>query len=261
MSSSMEYHIFVRHSIPASGVLFSIALFSLIVLPVFFVSAVHAQINGAPPTSTVIPPTSTVIPPLVGRSVNPPTGAAALAPRGFAPGSVGIGPGTRGPFVDSNASRMGDRHPHRGHHDREFAAPFVYAVTVPYAVDSGPADDSADSSGDDDYQGGPTIFDRRGSGAKSYVPPVKDVPMPDAEASAAAPVTDPGPPPAPTVLVFKDGRKLEVGNYAIVGSTLFDLTPGHPRRIALADLDLEATRQQNDDRGVTFELPTSPQGN
>jgi hypothetical protein len=63
------------------------------------------------------------------------------------------------------------------------------------------------------------------------------------------------------LLVFKDGRKLEVGNYAIVGATLFDLTPGHPRKIALADLDLEATRRQNDDRGVTFELPTPPQGN
>ncbi len=63
------------------------------------------------------------------------------------------------------------------------------------------------------------------------------------------------------LLVFKDGHKLEVGNYAIVGPTLFDLTPGHPRRVAFADLDLEATRQQNDDRGVTFQLPPSAQAN
>ena len=63
------------------------------------------------------------------------------------------------------------------------------------------------------------------------------------------------------LLVFKDGRKLEVGNYAIVGATLFDLTPGHTRKIALADLDLEATRQQNDDRGVAFQLPPPAQAN
>jgi hypothetical protein len=254
MSSSLEYHTFVRHSIPASGVLFRIALFSLVVLPVFFVSTVHAQISGAPPTLTVIPP-------LVGRSVNPPTGAASFGgPRGFAPGPGGIVPGSRPPFFESNSARMGDRHSHHPRHGREFAAPFFYAVPVPYAVDSGAADDNADSSGDDDYQGGPTIFDRRGSGFESYVPPVKDLPMPHAETNAAAPVADPGPPPAPTVLVFKDGRKLEVGNYAIVGSTLFDLTPGHSRKVALADLDLEATRVQNDARGVAFQLPT-PQGN
>jgi len=260
MSLSLEYHIFVRHSIPASGVLLRIAFFGLFLLPVFLISSVHAQINGAPPTSTVIPPTSTVVPPSVGRSLNPPTGAAALGPRSFVPGTGGTVPVFRAPFVDSNSARMGDRHPHH-HHDREFVAPFAYAVPVPYTVDSGAADDSADSSEDDEYQGGPTVFDRRGSGADSYVPPVKNVPMPHAEANAGAPVADPAPPPAPTVLVFKDGRQLEVGNYAIVGSILYDLTPGHPRKIALADLDLETTRRQNDDRGVAFQLPTPPQGN
>lgn len=252
MSSSLEYHIFVRHSIPASGALFSIALLGLF-LPVFFVSIAHAQINGAPPTSAIIPP-------LVGRSVNPPTGAPSLGPRVFAPGSHGFAPGSRVPFAQSNAARNGDRHPPR-HHDREFVAPFAYAVPVPYVVDSGQADDSTDSSADDEYQGGPTIFDRRGSGAASYVPPVRDVPAPHSTERADASVADPDPPQEPTLLVFKDGRKLEVGNYAIVGSTLFDLTPGHARKIALADLDLEATRQQNDDRGVAFQLPPPAQAN
>lgn len=248
MSSSLEYDIFVRHSIPSFG-----TLFSLLLLSVFSVSSAQAQINGAPPTSAVIPP-------LVGRSVNPPTGAASLGPSGFAPGTRGLAPGVRVPFVESNSARMGDRHPHH-HHDREFVAPFVYAVPVPYGVDPGQADDSADSSGDDEYQGGPTIFDRRGSGAASYVPPVRDVPTPHSAANVDAPAADPGPPQQPTVLLFKDGRKLEVGNYAIVGATLFDLTPGHTRKIALADLDLEATRQQNDDRGVAFQLPLPAQAN
>jgi hypothetical protein len=248
MSSSLEYHIFVRHSIPASG-----ALFSLLLLSVFFVSSVQAQINGAPPTSSVVPP-------LVGRSINPPTGAASLGPNGIAPATRGFVPGSRAPFAESNSARVGDRHVHH-HHDREFVAPFVYAVPVPYAVDPGQPDGSADSSDDDEYQGGPTIFDRRGYGAASYVPPVRDVPTPHSAANVDAPVADPEPPQEPTLLVFKDGHKLEVGNYAIVGATLFDLTPGHTRKIPLAALDLEATRQQNDDRGVAFQLPPSPQAN
>jgi hypothetical protein len=54
---------------------------------------------------------------------------------------------------------------------------------------------------------------------------------------------------------------MEVGNYAIQGATLFDLTPGHKRKVALMDLDLEATRRQNDERGVTFQLPSSYKAN
>jgi hypothetical protein len=143
----------------------------------------------------------------------------------------------------------------------------VYAYPVPYAVDLGAGDQvngndtSADSPENDpdydpEYQGGPTIFDRRGSGAASYIPPVRDVPK-----AHPAENTDPGnqedlTPAQPTVLVFKDGHQLEIDNYAIVGPTLFDLTPGHSRRVALTDLNLEATRQQNDDRGLTFQIPS-----
>ena len=74
-----------------------------------------------------------------------------------------------------------------------------------------------------------------------------------------APALDPDPPLPPTLLVFKDGRTVEVANYAILGPTLFDLTAGHRRKIAIMDLDLEATRKQNDERGVTFQLPQSGQ--
>jgi hypothetical protein len=98
---------------------------------------------------------------------------------------------------------------------------------------------------------------------------VKNVPRPhavqnsdqNADQRADGSTADPEPPQIPTLLIFKDGRKLELGNYAILGETLFDLTPGHARRVALGDLDLEATRKQNDDRGVTFQLPQPPQAN
>lgn len=58
-----------------------------------------------------------------------------------------------------------------------------------------------------------------------------------------------------TVLVFKDGHRSEVVNYAIVGETLFDFAEDRTHKILLADLDLPATRRANDDRGVEFKLP------
>jgi hypothetical protein len=161
-----------------------------------------------------------------------------------------------------NMPRNGE-HRHHHPHDADLAPGLVYPV--PYAVDAGATQDNdnedPNENEDDEYLGGPTIFDRRGSGANSYVPPVKDLSPPPARRGDDAAAETPQPPPQPTVLVFKDGRKLEVGNYAILGQTIFDLTPGHSRKIALADLDLEATRQQNDDRGVTFQLPASAQAN
>src|SRR5882672_3007537 len=57
-----------------------------------------------------------------------------------------------------------------------------------------------------------------------------------------------------TVLVYKDKHKEEVANYAIVGDQLFDFTNGR-RKIAIADLDVAATTKANDARGVDFQLP------
>jgi hypothetical protein len=136
---------------------------------------------------------------------------------------------------------------------------------VPYALENGPAVDQPEASEEDsDYEGGPPpVSDRHGNGERSYVPPVKQAgPAHAAEqAEADPPAVDPAPPLPPTVLIFKDGHTVEVGNYAIQGATLFDLTPGHRRKIAIADLDLEATRRQNDERGVTFQLPQSTRVN
>ena len=241
MSFSLEYHVSVRRSIPAS-----VAFLSLLLLA--FIGSAHAQLNGKP--------TSATSPPLVGHGVNPPTGVTSIGPNAHAPNS-------HAPLSTSNVPRDDNRRHHR-HHHAEDGLPLVYAVPVPYAVDmgatDGATDNDADDSADDNYQGGPTIFDRRGYGADSYIPPVRDVPAPHSALAADASVADSDPPQAPTLLVFKDGRKLEVGNYAIVGQTLFDLTPGHARKIALADLDLEGTRRQNEDRGVTFQLPAPSQG-
>jgi hypothetical protein len=58
-----------------------------------------------------------------------------------------------------------------------------------------------------------------------------------------------------TVLVYKDGHKEEVSNYAIVGDQLFDFSNGGHRKIAVADLDVSATTKANDAKGVDFQLP------
>jgi hypothetical protein len=139
-----------------------------------------------------------------------------------------------------------------------YSYPYLYAVPIPYPVnedviDSAPADDNAYDSAD--YQGGPTVFDRRGYGPDSYVPPAPGETADDsAESAQPAPLVPIAPLP-PTTLVFKDGGQLLVNNYAIVSQTLYDLTPGHARKIALADLDLPATEKRNDDHGVAFQLP------
>lgn len=62
----------------------------------------------------------------------------------------------------------------------------------------------------------------------------------------------------PTVLVFRDGHKQEVANYAIMGSTLFVLS-GTRTRIPIAELDVPATVRMNEDRGVEFRVPTRVQ--
>jgi hypothetical protein len=106
------------------------------------------------------------------------------------------------------------------------------------------------------YNGGPTVFDRRGPGynAPEAPPSEEAAPAQQAEAAPAAP-SEPEPVAPSTVLVFRDGHQLEIANYAIVGDTLFDLTPGHSRKVALSELDLTATKKQNDDRGSDFRLP------
>jgi len=56
--------------------------------------------------------------------------------------------------------------------------------------------------------------------------------------------------------VLRDGRRLEVRNYAIVAGQVVNMS-GSPRKISIDELDLNATVQANEDRGVIFALPPS----
>lgn len=60
-----------------------------------------------------------------------------------------------------------------------------------------------------------------------------------------------------TVLVFRDGHKSEVQDYAILGKTLWVFAGQTIKRVPLADLDLNGTIKLNDDRGVDFISPSA----
>jgi hypothetical protein len=59
----------------------------------------------------------------------------------------------------------------------------------------------------------------------------------------------------PTILVFRGGQRSEVRNYAILGQTLWALTEQQARKIPISDLNVEATKKVNADRGVEIRLP------
>jgi hypothetical protein len=61
-----------------------------------------------------------------------------------------------------------------------------------------------------------------------------------------------------TILIFRDGSHREIRNYALMGSSIYDLSvkPGQGKmKILLADLDIPATIAANDLRGIDFKLP------
>jgi hypothetical protein len=175
----------------------------------------------------------------------------------------------QGPVFFGGHHRNGRGFDNRGFGNRGFVNPFfgsVVAVPYPVYVMEPGIDDSMEQVQQmepEDYRGGLTIFDRRGSGTQEYSRPV-----PQRRREEAAEEEDyrtrPAPEPAPqqeaaeqprTLLVFKDGHQREVANYAIVGPTLYDLSKGRSQKVALAELDLPATVKQNDQRGVEFQLP------
>jgi hypothetical protein len=241
MPHPSEYHIVVRRPvqrlIPAS-----LVLLGMLSLPLLLVSISPAQTNGVTSGTT--------------HAVGIPNSNASANAR------IPTSSKTPPPTAPTRSVPQPQPRPLTG----GFYYPYVYAVPVPYPVNVD--DNGAPGDNDPDYQGGPTIFDRRGAGPYSYIPPSSESPAEsNAEElsaqypSAADSSPDPEPPPLPTTLIFKDGHQLEIENYAIVNQTLYDLTPGHPRKIALADLDLPATQKQNDDRGVPFDLPPQAQAN
>ena len=212
---------------------------------VFLTPAANGQINGTPASVTSINSGGHF-----NSTPGVPASITSLGPKGLQPRNPGFNnpafnqPGCCTLFqVNPNPSR-GQRNHH--HHRSGQFFPGNGAVYVPYAypvvVGDSETDDAADQQQvqrEEDYRGGPTIFDRRGPGqpAPSYADAYAPRPRrSETETEAAAA-------PAPPETPVPDQPQL------------YDLTPGRHHKIALADLDLTSTAQQNDDRGIDFRLP------
>ena len=142
-----------------------------------------------------------------------------------------------------------------------YAAPYYY---IPLG-DYGYGYDYDYVGGSDQYSGPPTspndptlhiIVEQ--SPARSYrdapddmqadvAPPPPTVPEQTSPAREAKP-------PEPMVLIFRDGHRQEVTNYAIMGQTVYVLDD-RTQKIPLANLDVPATVKANDDRGMEFTIP------
>lgn len=82
--------------------------------------------------------------------------------------------------------------------------------------------------------------------------------VPRPPAAPAAPATPAKPESAsPTVLIFKDKHREEVKNYAVVGRTVWIFSEQRARKIPLDQLDIPATQQANDERGLDFMVPAA----
>jgi hypothetical protein len=261
MPAHLEYDRAMRYWMPLLAVL----------LVAFLTVAVAAQANGVPPSVTSF-----------GFGGHP-------GFNGPAPSVTSLGP--RGAAPPHNGMHQPPFRPEPGvhhHHNQGYAYPYYVPYYVPYypmmdpndaqATDESLADPPEDPR---QYQGGPTIFDRRGPGTpapndypaekpRAAVPrpsgPVAAAPALYEHAVANAPEAGKAPEPViavqpSTILIFKDGHKQEVSNYAIVGTNLFDLTPGHRLKIPLSDLDVAATQKANEDQGNDFKLPEPTSGN
>lgn len=79
---------------------------------------------------------------------------------------------------------------------------------------------------------------------------------PESENTGAKP--EPADTTPATIFIFKDGRKLETQNYAILGQTLYDFSNNGMKKIKLDDLDLDATKKANDNLGITLKFPSTP---
>jgi hypothetical protein len=231
-------------------------LFSALSL-VFVSATLFGQIHGVPASVTSLG--------FGGRSSMTPGVAASvtsLGPNGFGGGHMRFNHCCSNPFFQTGQQSpifFNGRHSHRNFVVGSlpfFSVPFTQVVVV--QPDAGMDEDEDENY---DYDGGPTVFDRRSSLTRRTR--VIEVEREKEPAPAPQPVAALEPPApvvaqASTLLVFRDGHQSELQNYAIVGDTLFDLTDNRSHKILLTDLDLLATRKANDARGVDFQVPGTP---
>lgn len=216
------------------------------------VSPLNAQIHGIPPSVTSIPNHAAPF-----GVPNIPPSVTSLGPYGYCcqrPSNIPY----RNPAFPNRYNRRG----YRG-----YGYGYGYGYAVPYYY-MYPADDSSYYGGDG---GGPYLYSGPPQGQTAPAEqtlhiivdsaPQKAAPrdeIADAQPERPAPTIPDAKPGVPTTLVFRDGHKQEVTNYAIMGQTLY-VFDSRTKKIALADIDVPATVKENDDQGVEFQVPKSKQ--
>jgi len=218
-------------------------------------SAQRFFVNSAPPVNNSIPPSVTSIRDGSGNFNNsiPPSVTSIRPGRNlitFSPGTPNFRHHHRQVIPIFVPVYSGYGYPYSYYPDYDpmvpsYAQPQTVMATAPLEEPQAPAQ---------------TVFENRpGYKAPAAAPA-------ETAATPAQPQAAPVAPEPPTILVFKDGHKIEIGNYAIVGETLYNMSgsTGVPGRrafkIALADLDLDATIKANEERGLEFHLPVKKNG-
>lgn len=219
------------------------------IFAVFTVASAAAQ--GPPASVNSLAP---------GRSFAPPASVNSLGPNGFSNLPVLLG----NPVFPTGGFHIGERHrPHPSFGGvTPVFVPYYVPLTPVYMVPESEPERVVGERRQVVYEPAPGAEDESRYGVHDR----ERVETDEQQAAAPKPATPPTP-PAPeqasssfdslpgTVLIFKDGHRLEITNYAIQGKTLFNLSGEGPRRIDTAELDVSATMKENDDRGVEFRLP------
>jgi len=132
---------------------------------------------------------------------------------------------------------------------------FAQPVFLPYPVYTAPSYQVAE-------QTPPTVTDRYGDLAVEVGRLTSELEQLRQEQASGAQARQVPPQPSrvveestPIILVFRDGHRSEIRNYAIVGETLWVFTEQRARKISVSDLDVEATRKVNAEHGVEVRFP------
>ncbi len=129
-----------------------------------------------------------------------------------------------------------------------------YAYAYPVVVE--PEPEVAEEPGYEQEPPALTVFEHRPRMAPSATARAETAPPSyESEQPQAAPSKPEVRDELPILLIYRDGHRREVKNYAIVGHTLYDLGMFVAQKIPLDELDLKATVKTNEDRGVEFSLP------
>ena len=176
-------------------------------------------------------------------------------------GTIGFSHINGGPSFTS--PRFGNRFDHRfnHHHAFFFGVPYYSAYwpayygdyVSPYSFGSYAYDSSANTNYYTDLSGRVGELDAEVGELRNENDSLRSAL--DEQHRPAALVAPPSPsaPSEPaTVLVFRDGHRTEVQNYAIVGSTIWLLSSTRADKVPLSALDVDQTVKANEERGLTF---------